>query len=286
VIGVEAVATIIASFCGGVVQTTPYIGHPAYKIMGGRSAYVLATAIFIGAAGVLGFFGFCYQWIPQAAVYPILVFIGIEITAQSFLVTPRRHYPAVALACVPALATLSVFFVGQIFADSTIRNVQVSVQTEVVSPDNVEAAGKPNESASVKQGISINDLSSSKLRNQLTTAGMIANGFLLTSLFWSAALAMAIDRRLLASAAFLIVAGGCTVIGLIHSPLPNNAMFLPFAFPGVSNSLILPRVHLPIVLQFAFAYFLTAAILGLWQLYLKSQGALVVEPETDSPDTH
>ena len=33
---------------------TPYIGHPAYKAMGGRAAYTLATAIFIGGAGVFG----------------------------------------------------------------------------------------------------------------------------------------------------------------------------------------------------------------------------------------
>ena len=161
VIGVEAVATIVASFCGGVVQTTPYIGHPAYKIMGGRAAYVLATAFFIGSAGVLGFFGFCYQFIPQAAVYPILVFIGIEITAQSFLVTPRRHYPAVALACVPALATLSVFFVGQIFADATLRNAQMPVQTGIVQDVNNQ-----NVAASVKQGITSADLDSPKQRNQ------------------------------------------------------------------------------------------------------------------------
>ena len=30
-----------------MIQTTPYIGHPAYKAMGGRAAYTLATAIFI-----------------------------------------------------------------------------------------------------------------------------------------------------------------------------------------------------------------------------------------------
>ena len=33
----EAVATLIAGLCGGVAQTTPYIGHPAYKKMGSRA---------------------------------------------------------------------------------------------------------------------------------------------------------------------------------------------------------------------------------------------------------
>ena len=35
---VEAVATLVAGVCGGVAQTTPYIGQPAYKHMGARSA--------------------------------------------------------------------------------------------------------------------------------------------------------------------------------------------------------------------------------------------------------
>ena len=46
-----------ATDCGGVIQTTPYIGHPAYKSMGGRAAYTLATALFVGGAGVIGYFG-------------------------------------------------------------------------------------------------------------------------------------------------------------------------------------------------------------------------------------
>ncbi|HEV3024458.1 MAG TPA: hypothetical protein VGX76_18405 [Pirellulales bacterium] len=38
IIAVEAVATLVAGLCGGVIQTTPYIGHPAYNAMGGRAA--------------------------------------------------------------------------------------------------------------------------------------------------------------------------------------------------------------------------------------------------------
>ncbi len=115
VIGVEAFATLVASFCGAVIQTTPYIGHPAYKAMGGRAAYTLVTAIFMGIMGTVGLFGYFYQFIPAVAVFPILVFVGVEITAQSFLATPRRHYTAVAIACVPALAALAVNFMDQIW---------------------------------------------------------------------------------------------------------------------------------------------------------------------------
>ncbi len=106
IIGIEAAATVIAALFGGVIQTTPYIGHPAYKAMGGRAAYTLATAAFVGAAGVAGFFSLMFLAMPEAAVAPILIFIGLEITAQSFHATPRRHYAALAVACLPALAKL------------------------------------------------------------------------------------------------------------------------------------------------------------------------------------
>ena len=116
VIGIEAFATFVAAFCGGVIQTTPYIGHPAYKAMGGRAAYVLGTALFIGGAGLIGYAGFIFQYIPKEAVVPILLFIGIEITAQSYLATPRRHYAALAIACFPALAKLITIMLSQLQA--------------------------------------------------------------------------------------------------------------------------------------------------------------------------
>src|SRR5207248_8002788 len=50
----EGLASVAAGLCGGVIQTTPYIGQPAYKSMGGRAAYTLATGLFIGAAGLFG----------------------------------------------------------------------------------------------------------------------------------------------------------------------------------------------------------------------------------------
>src|SRR5262245_26243739 len=126
VIAVEAVATLAAALCGGVIQTTPYIGHPAYKAMGGRAAYVLATALFVGSAVLRGYFGYLYVVIPKVTVFPILVFIGLEISAQSFHATPTRHYPAVVLACVPALAQLAIILLDGLLGDPIMREKGVS----------------------------------------------------------------------------------------------------------------------------------------------------------------
>ena len=199
VIGVEAFATLVASLCGGVIQTTPYIGHPAYKAMGGRSAYTLATALFIGGAGILGYFGYLYLIIPKPTVFPILVFIGIEITAQSFHATPKRHYPAVAIACIPALATLAAMYAGKILSDPSM----------------------------FAAGISEAKLSD-HLQGELVTVRMLANGFIITSLLWASGLAMLIDRRWKASTLIFGLCGVLTLCGVMHSPLPDGSMFWPW----------------------------------------------------------
>jgi AGZA family xanthine/uracil permease-like MFS transporter len=257
VIGIEAIATLAASFCGAVIQTTPYIGHPAYKAMGGRAAYTLATALFMGAMGLIGLFGYFYQFIPAVAVYPILVFVGVEITAQSFLATPRRHYTAVAIACVPALAALAMNFIDQIWFDPQILD----------------------------QGHNPAFAAKSELVSKVGTAALLSRGFILTSIFWASALAMAIDRQLVKSAWYYLAAAVCTLFGLMHSPLPNAPLRLPFAVPGLPDSLapfVLPKELQSTTLQWAGGYFLVALGLLLWAWYLKSTGQTEPDGHVDT----
>lgn len=184
----EGLASVLAGLCGGVIQTTPYIGQPAYKAMGGRAAYTLATALFIGAAGVFGWFAHLFEWLPEAAMFPILVFVGLEITAQSFKATPVKHYPALALAILPALAYLTL--------------VAVEMMLNGRAPPPFHAA----------------------TMQALVT---LANGFIVTSLLWGAALAAILDGTLRRAAAYLVIAGLCSLVGIIHSPLTPAAIAWP-----------------------------------------------------------
>lgn len=240
VIGIEAVATLLASLCGAVIQTTPYIGHPAYKAMGGRAAYTLATAILIGLLGTTGLFGYFYQFIPKAAVYPILVFVGLEIAAQSFLATPRRHYPAVALACVPALAVLVNIFAGEL------------------------------QGALFAAGLDPNELFGEELQSKLMTTLVLANGFILTSIFWASGMAMAIDRRMKLAAGFYFGAAACSLFGLMHSPLANSPILSPIAIPGLPDSAVLDAVHRPVVLSWTIGYVAVGLLMLAWQVYLNA----------------
>jgi AGZA family xanthine/uracil permease-like MFS transporter len=54
--------------------------------------------------------------LPEAAVAPILVFIGLEITAQGFLATPPRHGAAVAMTFIPVVAAVVLIETGSLFA--------------------------------------------------------------------------------------------------------------------------------------------------------------------------
>ena len=130
IIAAEGFATLVGGIFGGVIQSTPYIGHPAYKAMGARSAYTLATAIFVGAAGIFGYFDWIFFIIPKAVIFPILIFVGLEITAQSFHATPARHYPAVALACVPALAYLALLTLNQLMPELGKPFAELRPQTQ------------------------------------------------------------------------------------------------------------------------------------------------------------
>jgi adenine/guanine/hypoxanthine permease len=198
----EALATIVAGLFGGVVQNTPYIGHPAYKAMGARAGYTLATGLVIGLGAVTGVLALLVTALPEAAVAPILIFIGLEITAQAFAASPPRHGPAVALTFVPAAAALVVIEAGGI----------------------VGALGKRPSDLAGDAALGWQTLS------------MLGNGFILTAVIWGWALVSVIDRRFGVAAALLALASLATLCGLIHSPLPNGALFWPWAPPTRATS--------------------------------------------------
>jgi AGZA family xanthine/uracil permease-like MFS transporter len=109
---VEAVSTLVAGVCGGVAQTTPYIGQPAYKHMGARTGYTLLAGVFIGLGGMLGVVAGLVELLPLAVLAPIIVFVALDIAVQAFDATPRPHWPAVALAFLPAIAYLLAIKLG------------------------------------------------------------------------------------------------------------------------------------------------------------------------------
>jgi AGZA family xanthine/uracil permease-like MFS transporter len=189
----EALATVVAALFGGVAQSTPYIGHPAYKAMGGRSAYTLATGLFIGIGGALGVVSFVIEAIPEAVITPILLFVGIEIVTQAFVESPHKHAPAVTFAIIPAVGYLALNY-----TDSVIGKLD---------PATVIPAA---------------------LTAEHTILRAVGNGFILTSILWGSLLADLINGRHRRAAGYALLCAACTAFGLIHSVASSGEIYLPW----------------------------------------------------------
>lgn len=195
VLMVEGLATLGAALCGGVVQNTPYIGHPAYKRMGSRAAYTLATGLFISIGAASGLIGVLIAALPESIVVPILVYVGLEMSAQAVHETEPKHVMAIALALIPVIADLI--------------NIQMG---GVLGAARVDVAALPADT-----------------QHNLTVLTMLGNGFIVTAMIWATWLVWIVDRRLVAAAWLCVVAAGLTVVGLIHSPFPDGRLFIPGA---------------------------------------------------------
>jgi AGZA family xanthine/uracil permease-like MFS transporter len=223
----EAVSTLVAGLCGGVAQTTPYIGQPAYKRMGARSGYTLLTGLFIGLGGMLGLVSGLVELLPLAVLAPIIVFVAMDITVQAFQATPPRHAPAVVLAFFPPVAYLLAIKLGN---------------PGFVPPERfTELFAAPG------HGLP-----------ELAVIVVLGNGFIMTSMIWATALAAMIDQRPRAAAGALLVGAVFSAFGVIHSVRPDGGLALPWALEG--QALVLAA-------QFVAAYAVLALLLWLlsWQ---------------------
>lgn len=191
---VEGGATLVAALCGGVIQNTPYIGHPAYKDMGSRAAYTLATGLFIGIGAATGLIGALIAALPESVVVPVLVFIGMEMSGQAALITRPRHVKALGLALIPALAYLVNIELGGLIGAAHVDVAALDEQT----------------------------------RRGLQVLTMLGNGFIITSMLWATWLIWIIEHRLRQAALICAIAAAMTLVGLIHSPYADGRIFFPW----------------------------------------------------------
>lgn len=101
---VPGLATLAGSLLGSPFPTIIYIGHPGWKSTGARIGYSWLTGVSILVLAFSGLLNLVLSVIPLVALLPILVYIGMVITAQAFAVTEKKHFPAVALSFIPLIA--------------------------------------------------------------------------------------------------------------------------------------------------------------------------------------
>lgn len=230
---VEALATLVAGFCGGVAQTTPYIGQPSYKAMGAGTGYTLLTGLFVGLGGVFGYLSNLVELIPLSVLAPILVFVAIGITVQAFEATPIRYAPAVVFSFFPAIARMV-----------TIKLSDPSY----VAPDHFAALY-----ADRAHGFS-----------ELAITAVLGNGFIITSMVWASFVVALIDGKALRAALILLVGAALTLFGVIHSVALSGGIYLPWQLDEPLREL---------VWQFAGAYAVLAVVLVALSLSASSRRA-------------
>lgn len=194
---VEAFATLIAGICGGVAQSTPYIGQPAYKAMGSRIGYVILTGLFVGLGGMLGYVSYIVELIPRAVLAPILVFVAVDIMVQAFSAVPAHHLPAVAFSYFPNIARL----------------IQIRLSNPAVVP------AEKFQHLLIEPGKTI---------PETLVIVALGNGFILTAMLWGAFISKISDRKLKQSSIYLLILAVLTFFGVIHSAIPDGNMYLPW----------------------------------------------------------
>lgn len=247
----EAVATLAAGITGGVAQSTPYIGQPAYKAMGGRAGYTFATGLFIGLGGIFGFISLLAQVLPQAALAPILIFVGLDIVEQSYHSTPKRHATAVTMAILPAMP-----YLAKIKMIALVGQVQGLFAT--VTSLSAETAAK------LKPTL---DFFGPAFQDSWHTIIALGNGFIITAMIWGAFTAKLIDRQFFKAAGYLVCGAFLSLFGLMHSIKIDGDMYMPWS--------VTPNAAGPSPIMIASAY-LVLALLVIGFSY--SKGAREAQP--------
>ncbi len=222
----EAAATLLAGLAGGVAQTTPYIGHPAYKQMGARAGYTLLTGLFIGLGGMFGYLSNLIELIPLAVLAPVLVFLSLNITVQAFSAVPLRHAPAVAISFFPSIARL--------------LTIELS-DSKFIAPERFAQL-----MGAAEHGLPA-----------LAVIVALGNGFIITATLWAAFVVEMTERRLRAAAAYLVAGGVLCCFGIIHSVRADGSAYALWELHGVARS---------VAGQFCIAYFVLAGAMWLLSL--------------------
>ena len=190
----EAFSSLIAAFFGGVAQTTPYIGHPAYKKMGATWWYTLLTGLLIGICSVVGLLSLLVSLIPRAVIAPIFIYIGFEIMRQAYKDSPPAHSPAVSLSLLPVIASLVLIILGQFMSAMGATPDKLPIRLQIMHQ----------------------------------TLTMLSNGFIITGLLWGSMLAFLIDHKARLAALCSAICALFTLFGIIHSVLPTGELYLPW----------------------------------------------------------
>ncbi len=207
----DGVGTIVGSIFGSPFPTTVYIGHPAYKRLGSRLGYALGVGLVFFFGNMFGLSAFLHHLIPESAVAPMLVFVGIVIISQAFTAVEKRHAFAVGFAIIPHIS------------DIISKQISGAVQETARFLSSFCENASPTLSEYIQKLSSLN-FPDEIVRAWLSGQGIhykgqtaLSQGAIITGLLWGAIIAYLIDFKLPKALYFAIGGAILTLFGLIHS---------------------------------------------------------------------
>lgn len=185
---IDGGGTIIGSLFGNPFPTTAYIGHGSWKEIGAGAGYSLLHGLIYIVIALTGAVGVLTAIIPYQAVLPILVYVGLMVSAQVVNETKKKYIPVMFFGLLPVIAQY----------------------IETAANAGVQAAGQTMES--IKAG------AFAAASFPMHGVQALSYGALLSGLLLSAWLAEVIDNHFKNAAIFMLILAGCAWIGLIHAP--------------------------------------------------------------------
>ena len=199
---IDGVSTIVASFFGGVLQTTPYAGFPAYKKMDARAGFLLLNIIVVGIGGVFGLVGFIVNLVPEVAVAPVLLYVAFEIAMQGFMHSDKKHFPVILFAIFPSIARL----------------VEIKITDgSLIDVDKLQDQMFNNVVPTISDHLAI---------------VILGNGFIVTGMLWATMLYFAMEHKWFKTFVCSCVLAGLSFFGIIHSLYISGQLYLPWTLPA------------------------------------------------------
>jgi len=207
-LSVNGIATIAASLFGSCFPTTIYIGHPGWKALGARAGYSTLNGLVITLICLTGTVSLIRSVVPIEAGMPIVLWIGVIITAQAFQTTPREHAPAVAVGLFPAIAAWGLTVVQGAFFACAAAGAALTMQSALARNPNFDVNGF------LLHGLLV-----------------MERGYIFTCMILAAIAAFLIDRKFYSAALWSLIAAAFAALGLTHAyQLKGNVVDFLFVF--------------------------------------------------------
>lgn len=218
----DGIATMAMGIFGGTSQTTPYAGYPAYKKMGAKTGFLVMNIVIIGIGAWFGLINYIINFVPSEILAPVLMFVGIEISMQVFLVSEKKYYPAAIFGLFPSIAHMV--------------QIELSSKPDLVNIDKLTGM--------------IYSVTNGKFTD-ITGIITFGNGFIVTGVLWAALVYYLIDRKIVAATITCVVLAALSLFGIIHSINLDGSMYWVFN---------LPAAHRIIPYEIAGGYLLFAVV--------------------------